>query len=254
LPLDICCEDSKRQFKCVEEIDHKTPEEFARFHLDQLRHVPNHYAPFSFWDEQDCYVQMLVEKIDLRLLFRPVCELFHVPIANMGGWADLHVRAAMMRRFAQWEARGKRCVLLYAGDFDPGGVLISDTLMSLMVEVSRAVGWNPENVRIDRFGLNQDFIEEYGLSWIDGLVTGSGRDLADPRHRDHNKRYVQEWLEAIGPRKVEANALVVTPDAGRELCRQAITRYVPADAPAQFESRLELPRRKARLALGKLLK
>jgi hypothetical protein len=39
-------------------------------------------------------------------------------------------------------------------------------------------------------------------------------------------------------RKVEANALVVRPDAGRELCRQAILRYVPASAPEDCEERL----------------
>jgi hypothetical protein len=39
-------------------------------------------------------------------------------------------------------------------------------------------------------------------------------------------------------RKVEANALVVRSDAGRELCRQAILRYVPARAPEDYEERL----------------
>ena len=54
-------------------------------------------------------------------------------------------------------------------------------------------------------------------------MTSSGIDLADPHHRDHKKPYVQDWLRDIGPRKVEANALVTAPDAGRELCFRAIT-------------------------------
>lgn len=253
LPLDICCEDARRQFHGIENIDEKTPEEFAQFHLGQLLHVPQSYLPLSFWEDQPYYLQMLVEKIDLRQLFRPVCERFHVPIANAAGWSDLNLRAAMMQRFAHWEAKGKTCVLLYAGDFDPAGMRISDFLMGNMCELKGAVGWNPENVIIDRFGLNQDFIEDNGLSWIDGLTTGSGSNLADPKHRDHNQPYVQEWLREIGPRKVEANTLVVAPEAGRELCRQAITKYVPDDAPAQFISRLDLPRGAVQKAITTLV-
>ncbi len=73
--------------------------------------------------------------------------------------------------------------------------------------------------------------------------------MADPRHRDHDQPYVQDWLRDIGARKVEANALVTAPDAGRALCLQAITKYVPADAPAQFKSRLDLEREKVLAAL-----
>ena len=101
------------------------------------------YAPFSFWDDQQYYVQMVIEKIDLKELFKSVCARFHIPIANGGGWGDLHVRANMMQRFKFWEQRGKTPVLLYCGDFDPGGVLMSDTLMSTMVEMELAVGWDP---------------------------------------------------------------------------------------------------------------
>ena len=70
-------------------------------------------------------------------------------------------------------------MLLYCGDFDPGGVLMSDTLMSTMAEMELAVGWNPGNVVIDRFGLNLDFIQANNLSWIDNLITGSGKSLDD---------------------------------------------------------------------------
>lgn len=70
----------------------------------------------------------------------------------------------MMQRFRDWEAKGKIPVLLYAGDCDPGASHISAKLMSNMVDIERAVGWNPESVVIERFGLNLDFIEANGLS------------------------------------------------------------------------------------------
>ena len=49
------------------------------------------YAPFSFWEDKAYYLQMLTEKIDLKELFKSVCARFHIPIANAGGWGDLHV-------------------------------------------------------------------------------------------------------------------------------------------------------------------
>jgi hypothetical protein len=47
---------------------------------------------------------------------------------NIGGWSDINSRVAMMRRYAYWEARGKRCVLVVFVDLDPGGLLIAEFL------------------------------------------------------------------------------------------------------------------------------
>jgi hypothetical protein len=34
------------------------------------------------WDDLKVYVEVAVEKLDLRNLFEPVCEEFHVPLTN----------------------------------------------------------------------------------------------------------------------------------------------------------------------------
>ena len=237
LPLDIVADDAKRAFHNVEQVDDVGPEEFARAQLAATYTLADQYLPVSFWEDQDHYVQEVVEKIDLRELFKPVCGPFRIPIANAGGWSNLGVRAEMMTRFKYWEARGKKPVLLYCGDFDPAGVRISDFLMDNLIELERAVGWDPRGLIIDRFGLNLDFIEANGLSWINNLITGGkGKmSLADPRHKDHAQPYVQNWLRDIGERKVEANALVVRPEAGRRLCLDAITKYVDPEAPQRYE-------------------
>jgi hypothetical protein len=174
----------------------------------------------------------------LKSLFAKVAAEFHVVIQSAGGWSDLNVRAGMMRRFAYWEERGKLCVLLDCGDHDPGGLQISDYLRSNLDELADAVGWSPRDLVIDRFGLDFDFIETNGLVWIENLETGSGGNLADPKHRDHHKPYVRDYIARFGARKVEANALVARPEAGRELCRQAILRYVPQAAPVIYEKKL----------------
>src|SRR6516162_11914122 len=197
--------------------------------------------------ELDVYVEMTVEKVDLKNLFSSVCKPFCIPITNISGWNDINSRAAIMRRFAHWERRGKRCVLLHCGDHDPGGLNISEFLRSNMADLAKAVGWSPDKLIIDRFGLNYNFIQRHRLTWIDNLITGSKRDLADPDHPDHFKPYVQNYLREFRARKVEANALVVRPEAGRKLCRDAILRYVPQTAITEFERQLDLRQEQARL-------
>ena len=238
LPLEICSDDSAREFDGLETLDRTTPAERASDLLEYVQSAYRYYRPTSFWDAQPCYIQLLVEKIDLKSLFAGICQEFAIPLANARGWCDINTRADMMKRFAAWEARGKQPVLLYCGDFDPMGLKISEVLRDNLAELSGAMGWSPENLLIDRFGLNIDFIETQGLTWIEGLTTGSNQDLADASHRDHDKAYVQAYLRRYGARKVEANAMVVRPQPSRALLRETIARYVPVDAPRRYQAQL----------------
>jgi hypothetical protein len=116
--------------------------------------------------------------------------------------------------------------------------------------LSTAVGWHPDNLIIDRFGLNFDFIEEHRLTWIDNLETSSRGRLDDPKHPDHHKTYVQSYLRRFGARKVEANALVVRPEPGRTLYRQAILKYGSEDALASYERELAWAREELKRAVA----
>jgi hypothetical protein len=252
LPLEICAEDNAREFDAVEKLHEWTPACHARLLLDNLEAAYQRYTPVSFWQAHEYYIQMVVEKVDLKSLFTQIYTEFRILTANGKGWADLNMRGEMMGRYKEWEAKGKRPVLLYAGDHDATGLQISDTLRDNMAELSHQVHWSPDNLIIDRFGLNFDFIERQGLTWIDGLKTGSNKDLADPKHPDHNKAYVQDYIRQYGARKVEANALVVRPEAGRALLRETILRYLPADAPARYEATLRPYREQVRAEARRL--
>jgi hypothetical protein len=196
---------------------------------------------------------MLVEKIDLVGLFEPICREYGVALANTKGWADIHVRAELMRRCAEAESRGKICVLLYCGDHDPAGLWISERLIENLRELSGAVGWEPDNLIIERFGLNFDFIERLGLTWVDNLLTASGKDLADARHPDHFKPWVQDYIRQFGARKLEANALVTAPVEGRALCRRAILRYFDQDAERARQERNAEARHELAVAVAELV-
>lgn len=247
LPLDICAVDESRSFDCLECVDDADQGAYLREIEWTVKFRLDSYQPVSFWDDKPVYLEMLVEKIDLKSLFSPICRELDLPLANAKGWPDIHVRAAMMRRFKAHEAAGRQCVLLYCGDHNPAGLHIAESYRAMFADIP-AIGWMPDKLIIDRFGLSYNFIETNRLSWVENLITGSGADLASPGHPDHGKPYVHDYIERFGARKVEANALVVAPKAGRLLCRNAIEKYIGEidKAVRDFESTLELPRRELR--------
>jgi hypothetical protein len=154
-----------------------------------------------------------------------------------------------MERFREWEDKGKQCILLYCGDHDPSGLSISDAYIE---ELQDAVEWDPGRLII-RFGLNADFIKANNLTWIDNLETGSGSDLSNPGHHDHAKPYVQNYLQRFGPRKVEANALVVRAGQGRRLCRDSILKYIDKEGVGGYQADLAVAREEAREAIREKL-
>jgi hypothetical protein len=254
--MDICAEDGARAFENLENLDDETSTEFAQGWVEHIKQVHNNYTPISFWDDKDVFLPMLVEKIDLKSLFSPVCAEFFIPIANARGWSDLNLRWRIIEMMREHVAAGRRVVLLYCGDHDPAGLNISKSLRKNLAELLTHGEWLNlmDHLTIDRFGLNADFITKHRLTWIDNLKTGSGGDLADPRHKDHHSDYVQSYLRKYGARKVEANALVVRPDAGRKLCRDTILKYLPADAPDDYQEALETYREDARREIARELR
>jgi len=251
LPVDFVAEEEARRFSGIEYPEDVSPIEYMERYLKASLQCEEWYTP-DWWEGEEYYIQMLVEKIDLKTLFEPVCREYHIPIATSKGWSSILQRAEYSRRFKEAEDKGLTCVLLYCGDHDPDGLRISEFIRSNLEELKNIVwsdgleGYDPINLIIDRFGLNYDFIIENNLTWIDNLVTGSGKNLADPSHPNYHLPYVQEYLKKYGPRKCEANALVVRPEAARELCRSAIEKYLGKDALDRFEVKREAVRRELR--------
>src|SRR5262245_18147058 len=87
LPLDICADDDARETIGLQEnITNNTVEQEAADWIDHLRNRAHEsYTPISFWDDLDIYVEVAVEKHDLRNLFEPVCKEFYVPLTNLKG-------------------------------------------------------------------------------------------------------------------------------------------------------------------------
>lgn len=242
LPVDFCAEESARAFEgVVVPHDEDVVTDSAGWLRGFLRSA-DYYNP-DWWEDEEYYIQMVVEKIDLVTMFKPVCATYKIPIANSKGWSSILQRAEYSRRYAEAEQNGKQCVLLYCGDHDPDGLRISEFIRKNLEDV-KDVRWNdgmtgfdPENLIIERFGLNYDFIQKHKLTWIDNLITGNTQkvmDLASPTHKNHKMPYVQHYLKKIGARKCEANAVITMPREAQKLCRAAIEKYLGTDAQERF--------------------
>jgi hypothetical protein len=244
LPVDFVAEESAREFSGVETPSDRSLESIMMWMLNGVLKGHNYYHP-DWWEGEEYYIQVVVEKIDLKSLFEPVCRQYHIPIANAKGWQSVLQRAEYAKRFKEAEDKGLTCVLLYCGDHDPDGARISDTMRKNLEDVKEIVwndgteGYDPANLIIERFGLNYDFIQDNGLTWIDNLITGSGKDLNDPKHPNFHLPYLKNYKAQYGLRKCEANAIVVIPKEARDLMRETIVSYVGSDALKRFQAKTD---------------
>ena len=197
---------------------------------------------------KEYFIQLLVEKSDLKSLFKPVCEKYKIPIANMRGWGSIEQKAEMAIRFKKMEEAGKKPILFACGDFDPPGLGISNSLIKTFKKNARFSGWEPDNLVVDRIGLNHDFIQDNSLTWIDGLETISGADLSDPNHKFYQRNIydIQGYIARYGARKCEANAVVVVPLLGRRMLIDKIEGYLGKDCYIEFEKKIRERREKVR--------
>ncbi|GAI96565.1 unnamed protein product, partial [marine sediment metagenome] len=127
----------------------------------------------SFWGSQKYYVQMMVEKIDVRNVFHDITKEYHIPISNTRGWSDMLSRNKLIQRFKEAEEIGLIPVLLYYGDFDPAGIKIAETLKKNIKDLEKATKWNPKNLIIDHFGLTIDFIDENNILCISSCLSSN---------------------------------------------------------------------------------
>lgn len=218
------------------------PEAYARAAVndigEQLRSWATAFHETGFWDGLDYYVEMIVEKKDLVQIFRSTADRYNVRITNGKGDTDIHTRLAMLKRFRDQTAAGRRCALLAIGDHDPKGLHIVEGLHRTIMSCANIKGldWYPD-FDVINVGLTEAQIDALGLMKIDNLETGGGRDLSDPNHPDHFKPYVRDYIRQFGVWKCEANALVGHPARARGLLEDAINRFIPATHPAAVEAR-----------------
>ncbi len=231
LSINFVAAEKAREFEHVFKVTEESPREKLLEYINDMYDRDIYHIP-DYWEGEKYYLQVLVEKIDLVTLFEDVCKNYRIPIATSKGWSSISQRAELIERFKYHEEQGRIPVLLYCGDFDPAGLAISDMMKKNFNDLYRATKWNPyRKLIVDRFGLNKDYIEEHGLTWIDNLVTGSGREA------DESKPMVADYIAEYGRRKCEANALVVRPQAAKKLMKDTIEKYLGSEGANRFSKK-----------------
>jgi hypothetical protein len=252
IPIDFVEVDVKRSFNNVEDLTKNTkdPIEHINSYLRWIKKIDEYKEDVAFWESQEYYIQMCVEKIDIRNLFQPICEKYHIPIANMVGWSDINSRNEIVERFKEAEELGLKPILLYYGDFDPAGILIADKFKKNLNDLELATNWNAENLIVDHFGITFDFIEEHNLTWIDNLTTASNRNLGTLYDKHLNGEtdkkgkallypYEIEYIKAYGKRKCEANAVLPIGDIAKEHCEDKILEYLGNDCFEKYDKKVK---------------
>ena len=239
LPIDFVAEDQDvtRRFAGIHEAADPTVllKRLKKEVKEVLNELPTQTT--DYWEDEEYYVMLCCEKGDIRNLFKPICDEYHVPIVNSKGWYPILLRAHIATLSRKGEKRDLRPVLLLFYDHDIAGLKITETFRKGLYDVSGGTGWIPRDLEIHRFGLNADDIEKYGLSWIENLKTGSGRDP------NWGRKDVKAYVRRFGIRKCESNALFKndeTLDAGEKICRDAIEKYYGKDALERFKEKEKL--------------
>lgn len=235
------------------------PEQMAKWAVDDisdnLRRWAESYHQHGYWDDLDYYVEMIVEKKDLVQIFKSTADRYNVRITNGKGDTDIHSRLAMLKRFRDHTEAGRRCVLLAVGDHDPKGLFIVEGLRRTLMSCTgiKGLNWWDADFDVVNVGLTEAQIDRMGLMKINNLETGGGKDLSDPRHPDHYKPYVQDYLANFGVWKCEANALVGHPQKAMDMLEDAITQYIPAEHPDDIEAKNEPAQEAVREEISRLV-
>lgn len=232
LPLDFVApdQDETRRFSGI--LEASAPASAVEKMKSEIKDRVDNLAlqTTDFWEGEKYYVMMCVEKGDIKRLFRPICQEYHVPIVSSKGWAPILLRSHIVKLSKRAQSKGLQPVLLLFYDLDPIGIKISDRFRKNLRDIQKATGWNPDSLIIERFGLNKEDIDKYDLTWIENLRTGSGRESRD-----------DAYIRKYGRRKCESNALFKNDEtlkAAEELCRKAIEKYFGSDAIGRFESKM----------------
>lgn len=237
-----------------------SPEALAQHAVNEigtrLREWADDYHANGYWDDLDYYVEMIVEKKDLVQIFRSTADHYNVRITNGKGDTDIHTRLAMLKRFREHRAAGRRCILLAIGDHDPKGLHIVEGLQRTIMSCCNLKGldWCDPDFEVVNIGLTEEQIDDLGLMKIGNLETGGGRDLSDPRHPDYHKPYVQDYLARFGVWKCEANALVGHPARAEDLLETAINEFIPADHVGNVEASNEPAQEAVREEISRLMR
>jgi hypothetical protein len=139
------------------------------------------------WKNQECRVEVWIEKEALAGVFERVCDELRVPFFSCRGYtsqSEMWVAGMRLKRII----RGKqKPIILHFGDHDPSGI---DMTRDIIDRLQMFMG----GVKLERLALNMDQVEEYSPPPNPAKTT-------DSRYQSYIEVYGEEsWeLDALEP-------------------------------------------------------
>jgi hypothetical protein len=106
------------------------------------------------WADQDCHVEVVVEKNALSGVFGPVCNELDIRFTAAKGYPSASILYRMAKRLIDKAEQGKEIWILHFGDHDPSGIDMTRDLADRLEMFAHY-----PSMEIDRLALNMDQVQ-----------------------------------------------------------------------------------------------
>ena len=147
----------------------------------------------DYWERQNAYVEVWVEKEALVSVIERPCANLRVPYMACKGYLSASEAWRAGQRFMRAERQGRRLVLIHLGDHDPSGIDMTRDNGERVELFSRESG-----VEVRRIALNMDQVDQY-------TPPPNPAKLTDSRASDYVEKFgYTSWeLDALEPRVLD---------------------------------------------------
>ena len=119
------------------------------------------------WENQPYYPEILIEKKALEGVFDSICTTNGIALGACKGYPSLTFLYEMSERMKLAEERGKNCVILYFGDYDPSGEDIPRSIKENLIKLGI------RNIELRRIMLTEHQVIEWNLPAAPAKITDS---------------------------------------------------------------------------------
>lgn len=179
--------------ECIENSHWDSPAEIVRsaalaFRIDR-------------WEDQRCYVEVMVEKQALEGVLIPICRELDIPFTANKGYSSSTAMYEASKRYLKRAEQDKELYVLYLGDHDPSGIdMTRDVLDRIDLFVKTSLGRlrnEDSGIEVKRLALNMDQVQEF-------RPPNNPAKITDSRAADYIRRFGQSsWeLDAIEPARL----------------------------------------------------
>lgn len=146
----------------------------------------------NWWQHQDKYVEVWVEKQALEAVIGRVANELDCPYMACKGYMSLSEMYSTAERFKYMYKKGRDCVIIHLGDHDPSGIDMTRDIRDRIREDFGA------ELTVERIALNLDQVRKYN-------PPPNPAKMDDPRAKSYIERFGHSsWeLDALEPRTLD---------------------------------------------------